>query len=328
MESPRADDPPRIGPYAVLARADGEREWRRTPERRYIAHSVDEWHTAMVCVPRADADAVRWAAEVETARQATFPLLVPVTAAGGTASHPWFATPYVPRLSLAAALAAHGGPLPEAVVRSLGAVLAHALATAHALDVTHAGLSPAAVLLGADGPRLACLGAVRAAAPDGVPRLDVPGLEPGCLAPEQARGGHPHPLGDVYALGAVLSYASTGHTVPERDELPASLRGPVTACLSRGPAARPSMADLASELSAPLPATAGWPRPETDAPVPSAQVPSAPAPTVLDDAATRGGAPSATPPPVPLPARVVAALARQSARILAAEIPRRFMAVS
>ncbi|WP_354671347.1 hypothetical protein [Streptomyces sp. CSDS2] len=78
-------------------------------------------------------------------------------------------------------LAAHGGPLPEPVVRALGAALAGALASAHARGVTHAGVSPAAVLLGVDGPLLACFGAVRAVAPDGERRPGSPALDPGCL---------------------------------------------------------------------------------------------------------------------------------------------------
>lgn len=86
------------------------------------------------------------------------------------------------------ALAVHGGPLPETTVRAVGATLAEALAAAHGQGLTHAGVSPAAVLLTADGPRLTCFGAVRAASADGEPRTGLPGLDPGALAPEQASG--------------------------------------------------------------------------------------------------------------------------------------------
>ncbi|MEU8027854.1 serine/threonine protein kinase [Streptomyces sp. NPDC049099] len=295
MEQLRQDDPAWIGPYAVLARVDEERERQRTPDRRYIARSADGRRTVLVHAPRTETDPARWAAEAEQARRLSVLGFAPVTEVDGTALPPWYAAPYTPVLPLTTALAVHGGPLPEAVVRALGSALASALATAHAQGVTHAGVSPAAVLLGPDGPLLASFGAVRAVAPDGAQRLGSPGLDPGCLAPEQAQGGRPRPLGDVYALGAVLSYASTGYTVPEREELPASLREPVTACLAGDAARRPSAADLAAGLAAPTPQPQSPPRS------------AAPVPTVLDGRS------------FPLPARIVAALARQSAAVLVAQ---------
>ncbi|MEU1402613.1 serine/threonine protein kinase [Streptomyces sp. NPDC005728] len=307
MEHLRHDDPTQIGPYTVLAAVDGLHERRRTPDRRYLARSADGRRTVIVCVPRPGADPALWSAETESARRLSLPGFAPVTEADGSATPPWCAIPYVPVLPLPAALAAHGGPLPEAFVRALGAALASVLAVAHAQGVTHAGLSPAAVLLGTDGPRLACFGAVRAAGPDGAQRDGAPGLDPGCLPPEQAQGGLPRPLGDVYGLGAVLSYASTGHTVPERDELPASLRAPVTACLSRDAARRPSAADLAAALL-----------PPTDPTAPG-HAGAVPVPTVLDGAHRPAGTTGS--PPFPLPAPLVAALARQSAGVLAAQLP-------
>ncbi|MFC4612293.1 serine/threonine protein kinase [Streptomyces maoxianensis] len=291
MERLRQDDPPQIGPYITLARLDAESAERTVPDRRFIARSIDGDSTVIVCVPRIGADPSRWAIEAEGARRLSIAGLLPVTEVGGTSGFPWCTSAFVPALPLPAALAAHGGPLPEPVVRTLGAALAQTLATAHAQGVAHAGLSPAAVMLTAEGPRLACFGAVRSAGPDGEQRSGHPGLDSGSLAPEQAQGGRPRPLGDVYALGAVLSYASTGHTVPERDELPLSLRRLITACLARDPAERPQAHQILAEL------------------VPSAFT-GAPQATVLDAAA-----------PVLLPALVVAALIRQSGEILAAELP-------
>ncbi|MEV8312093.1 serine/threonine protein kinase [Streptomyces flavidovirens] len=292
MERLRQDDPHRIGPYITLARLDAESADRPVPERRYIARSTDGDQTVVACVPHIGADPTRWSIEAESARRLSVPGLLPVTEVGGTAGFPWHTTPYVPGLPLPAALESHGGPLPESCVRALGAALAESLAAAHARGVTHAGTLPSAVLLTAEGPRLACFGAVRSAAPDGETRAGLPGLDSGSLAPEQAQGGRPRPLGDVYALGAVLSYVSTGHTVPERDELPASLRDVITACLARDPAARPRAHQLLTALTSPI----------------STVTPAAPQVTVLDTVAS-----------VLWPARVVAALARQSAEILAAE---------
>lgn len=102
------------------------------------------------------------------------------------------------------------------------------------------------------------------------------------------RGRTPRPLGDVHALGAVLAFAATGHTTPERDELPASLRAAVAACLSRDPARRPQAAELVHRFT------------------PTAVASQA---TVLDTTAAL------------LPAGIIAALARQSASVLAADPP-------
>ncbi|MCX4587790.1 serine/threonine protein kinase [Streptomyces sp. NBC_01481] len=291
MERLRLDDPPQIGPFMTVARLDAESTEATVSERRCIARSTDGDRTVIACLPHIGADPTRWAVEAEGARRLSIPGLLPVTEVGGTAGFPWHAAEYVPALPLPAALAAHGGPLPEAVVRSLGAALAQTLTTAHAQGVTHAGLCPSAVLVTAEGPRVGCFGAVRSAAPDGEQRGGLVGLDSGSLAPEQAQGGRPRPLGDVYALGAVLSYAATGHTVPERDELPASLRQLITACLTRDPARRPQAHQILQHLT-------------------SAAAGTAPQATVLDTAAA-----------FPLPALVVAALARQSAEVLAAELP-------
>ncbi|MFE3905162.1 serine/threonine protein kinase [Streptomyces sp. NPDC059153] len=290
MERLRHDDPPRTGPCITLARLDAESE-QAVPERRFIARSADGDRTFLVRLPRLGADPTRWAIEAEGAGRLSIPGFLPVGEVGGTGDLTWCTTPYIPALPLPAALRAHGGPLTEPVVRALGAALAQTLATAHAHGVTHAGLSPAAVLLTAEGPRLSCFGAVRAAAPDGERRSGLPGLDSGSLAPEQADGGRPRPLGDVYALGAALAYASTGHTVPERQELPASLRTLIAACLSRDPARRPQAHEVLTHLG-------------------SGASTAAHQATVLDTAA-----------PIPLPAPVVAALARQSAQALAAELP-------
>nr|WP_225840103.1 serine/threonine protein kinase [Streptomyces sp. NK08204] len=250
------------------------------PERRYIARSIDDAHTVVLSVPYPGSDPQRFLVEAETSRYLLGPCAAPATVIASPAGPAWYAHPYVPVLPLPTALAVHGGPLPERTVRALGVALAETLAILHGQGLTFAGVSPAAVLLAADGPRLTCFGAVRAAAPDGTSRSGLPGLEPGSLPPEQAAGGRPRPLGDVYALGATLAYAATGHTTPERDELPPALRAIITRCLSRDPGARPQLVEFIHSLTAPSALlTPGW-----------------------------------------LPGRVIAALVHQSAAVLAAEV--------
>ncbi|WP_314172346.1 serine/threonine protein kinase [Streptomyces sp. DSM 40971] len=292
-----------IGPYTVIARLDADVPGVPLPEQRFIARSQDGARTVLVCVPLPGADPGRFLAEAEGSRYLLGQWVSPATEVSAPGELPWHARPFLPALPLPTALALYGGPLPEHTVRAIGACLAETLAIAHGQGSSHAGISPGAVLLAHDGPRLGCFGAVRAAAPDGEPRSGLPGLESGSLPPEQASGGRPQPLGDIYALGATLAYAATGHTVPERQELPASVRGIVTGCLARDPAARPRAGELIRAFTEP----AG----------PSAASRTAP---VAEVDSTPGNGAGVTPAPGWLPARLTAAVARQSAEVLAAEI--------
>lgn len=284
MERPRPNDESarRIGPYRLITRLDPPRTL--APCRRFVARSADGDRTVLLSAPLAGADASRFLTEAQAGQRLLGPWIAPITEVSATGS-PFHATPYVPSLPLPVALAVHGGPLPEETVRVIGVALAETLAAAHTQGVTHAGVSPAAVLLTADGPRLTCFGAVRAA--EG--RLSD--LDAGALAPEQATGGLPRPPGDVYALGTVVSYAATGHTVPERSELPPALRQSISSCLTRDPANRPTAAEVLAALAPPTPHQ-----------------------TVLNSAGSLLT-------PGWLPGRVVAALARQSSEILSAELP-------
>lgn len=276
----------RVGPYTLITALDDPRTRIPVPERRYIARSADGRHTVLLSLPRQGSDPQRFLAEADASRYLLGPGSAPATALAAPGEPAWCSRPYLPVLPLPTALAVHGGPLPERTVRALGVALAETLAILHGQGLTFAGVSPAAVLLAADGPRLSCFGAVRAAAPDGMPRSGLPGLEPGSLPPEQAAGGRPRPLGDVYALGATLAYAATGHTTPERDELPTAFRTVISRCLTRDPGARPQLVELVAAL--------------TDG---NSSGPG----TVLG--------------PGWLPGRVIAALAHQSAAVLTAEIP-------
>ncbi|WBO63468.1 serine/threonine protein kinase [Streptomyces camelliae] len=272
----------KVGPYTLITALDDPHTKVPVPERRYIARTFDGQHTVLLSLPQPGRDPQSFLAEVEASRYLLGPCAAPATAVAGPGEPAWYAVPYIPVLPLPTALAVHGGPLPEHSVRALGAALADTLAILHGQGLTFAGVSPAAILLAADGPRLSCYGAVRAAAPDGTARSGLPGLETGSLPPEQASGGRPRPLGDVYALGATLAYAATGYTMPEREEIPAALRAVIGRCLSRDPEVRPQLAEIITELRADAVSVgaSGW-----------------------------------------LPGRVIAALAHQSAAVLSAEIP-------
>ncbi|MDQ0379536.1 serine/threonine-protein kinase [Amycolatopsis thermophila] len=173
---------------------------------------------------------------------------------------------YLPSHSLAEVLAERGS-LPPAEVARIGAHAASALAAAHAAGIVHRDVKPGNILLGADGIAKITDFGISKAADDGT--LTGSGRfagTPAFLAPETARGEQPGPESDVYSLGATL-YAAVEGRMPYGDTdnqmallyaaaagrvAPPEHAGPLTGVLDRilqvDPAARPTMAELASEL--------------------------------------------------------------------------------
>jgi len=188
-----------------------------------------------------------------------------VLAADPDAAPPWLATAYVDGPSLQVRVR-DGGPLPPPEVAALGARLAAGLAIVHATGLVHRDLKPANVILSAHGPRLIDFGIARG--------LDAAGLTgtgnlmgtPSFMSPEQATGSRDvGPYSDVFALGALLVFASTGespfdagtvagsiykivNTVPDVSAVPEQLRGIVRACMLRDPMARPTAAQVRDAL--------------------------------------------------------------------------------
>ncbi|WP_369207258.1 PQQ-binding-like beta-propeller repeat protein [Streptomyces sp. PU-14G] len=227
-----------------------------------------------------------------------------VSAAG--ARIPWVAYDCFPALPLGAALAVHGGPLPQQLVRRWGVALAEALWSAHSRGLVHAGISPQSVLLTPSGPLLTGYGLVRAASVEGAERHAVPGVAGKSLPPEQRAGGRPQPPGDIYALAAVLAFAEGAGN---RQEIPSPPWEEVRArCLTADPAERPRAEELLRILRDSAPA-AGGQLPERILAAmdeQAAQWPAYPpegAPTAVppghrtDEAASAAGLPTAAAPP-------------------------------
>ncbi|MBL1102345.1 outer membrane protein assembly factor BamB family protein [Streptomyces coffeae] len=244
------DGPSRLGPYRVLDTLDVPGHAEDAP--RCLARDDRTGRVVILTFPHASLAedtgyAVRFRAEAENSRRLRGRWVAPVLdVAPAGADLPWIAHDCVPALPLPAALAAHGGPLPEPTVRAVGAALAESLAAAHANGLVHAGISPGSVLLTPDGPRLTGYGLARAASPDAGRRVGVPhDAVPSTLPPERPAGQPLRPHDDLYALGAVLVYAATGRVDADPDDLPAGLRAPIAACLSPDPAERPEPGTLA-----------------------------------------------------------------------------------
>ncbi|MFD7443352.1 serine/threonine-protein kinase [Streptomyces sp. NPDC059909] len=202
----------------------------------------------------------RFAQEVQAAQRVQGLYTAPVIDADTDGAQPWLATAYVPGPSLAEAVVAHGA-LPVEAILLLVAGIAEALHVIHGAGIVHRDLKPSNVLLAADGPRVIDFGIARAADATSLTSSGVTIGTPSFMAPEQAAGSRVTPATDIFALGQVAAYASTGapafgegtshgvlyrivHEEPDLSGVPERLRELVTRCLAKDPEARPSIAEI------------------------------------------------------------------------------------
>ncbi|MEY9861021.1 serine/threonine protein kinase [Catenulispora sp. GAS73] len=129
---------------------------------------------------------------------------------------PWLATQYIDGPSLYDVVAKQGGALSPSRAQQIAASPAEALDTIHAAGVVHRDVKPANILLAPDGAHLIDFGIAREAAANTITRTGTVVGTPPFMAPEQIRGHRtPGPPADIFALGGVLAYASTGrHPAP------------------------------------------------------------------------------------------------------------------
>ncbi|MEB8339424.1 serine/threonine protein kinase [Streptomyces endophyticus] len=155
---------------------------------------------------------LRFAQEIEVLKTIWGPRIAAFLDADADAEQPWLATEYVDGPDLRKHVHTHG-PLPLVLTASLGATLAEALHVVHKQGLLHRDLKPANILLGQNGPKVIDFGL--AVFTESSASLTAPNTvlgTPACMAPEQAMGEKPLSPGvDVYALGAVLLFAASGH---------------------------------------------------------------------------------------------------------------------
>lgn len=258
-------DPRRIGRFTVLGLL-GEGGMGRvflgtSPGGRAVAIKVIRAGLASDPAFR-----TRFSHEVAAARAVGGFYTAPVVDADTTGPQPWLAVAYVAGPSLHDAVVA-SGPLPPSAVRRLGLGLAEALQAIHAARVVHRDLKPSNVLLAADGPRVIDFGIARAAESSSLTRTGTIIGSAGFMAPEQITGGDVGPATDVFALGAVLTFAATGqgpfgegrtealayrvvYGEPMLDDLPEPPRGMVAQCLAKDPRQRPNPGEVIAALAA------------------------------------------------------------------------------
>jgi serine/threonine protein kinase len=236
---------------------------------------------------------VRFAREVAAVRQVSGLFTALVLDADVESALPWLATAYVAGPSLAEAVT-RDGPMAARPALALAAGLAESLSAIHAAGVVHCDLKPSNVLLSPDGPRVIDFGISRAAGTVSAAGVGWVTGSPGFMSPEQALGGEIGPPSDIFSLGAVLSFATTGrgpfgrgsrpevayrlvYGRPDLGEIPAGLRPLVERCLAKDPVQRPTADEVLEAANDGQPAPGWLPGPALGAFAESVPAPAGPA---------------------------------------------------
>ncbi|MDX3348995.1 protein kinase [Streptomyces sp. ME02-6979A] len=260
----RDGDPRWIGPIPLIGRLGSGgmgRVYLGVHEGRYAA--VKQLLPSVVAE---DEDFLRrFGHELDNLARLPGEATAPLLAGDREARPPWFATAYVPGLTLTEALEVHGGPLPAGALWLLLREAAKGLAAVHALDMVHRDLKPSNVMLTLEGLTLIDFGVARAAEQSRLTRTGMVVGTPAYMSPEQASGRRASSGAvDVFALGSVLAYAASGrppfgdesghavlyrivHEEPDLGplrELDPELADVVASCLDKDHEGRPTAAEL------------------------------------------------------------------------------------
>ncbi|MDP9861640.1 MULTISPECIES: serine/threonine-protein kinase [Streptosporangium] len=252
------DDPQRIGGYLLAGRlgVGGQGVVYDAYDEAGGRVAIKALHPGAAGNGQARA---RLAKEVTAATRVASFCTARIVGADLEADRPYIVSEFVAGPSLRQAVE-DSGPLGQDAVHRLAVAVATALAAVHAVGVVHRDLKPDNVLLGPDGPRVIDFGIARTEEMT----LSATGAmigTPKYMAPEALNGGRAGPAADVFAWGAVVLYAATGHdpfhaqsagaamyrvltSEPDVSVLPEPLRGLVFAALAKEPEGRPAARDL------------------------------------------------------------------------------------
>ncbi|MEW2250099.1 serine/threonine protein kinase [Streptomyces sp. NPDC006975] len=320
------DDPRRIGPLPLVGRLGSGgmgRVYLGLHEGGYAAVKQ-----VLPSVAGEDKDFLRrFGHELDNLARLPAHATARLIASDREARPPWFATAYVPGLTLREAVDLHGGPLPADALWLLLREAARGLAAVHELGMVHRDVKPSNVMLTVDGLTLIDFGVARAAEQSQLTRTGMVVGTPAYMSPEQASGARRLTGAvDVFALGSVVAYAGCGrppfgdesghavlyrivHEEPDLAPLRAldpDLASAVASCLDKDPEGRPTAAELLDLATAHAPETPAWPAAVAErlaerAAFAATPPPPPPHPTATTPAPTPGDPEPTTPAPEPAP---------------------------
>ncbi|MFI1097149.1 protein kinase [Streptomyces sp. NPDC020917] len=258
-----ADDPRRIGPFALLGRLGSGgmgRVYLGVAGGRFAAVKQVHPHLAE------DRGFVRrFGHELDNLARLPAGVSAELLDSDREARPPWLATAYISGVTLDEALRTNGGPLSVADLWLLLREAAAELAAVHEIGVVHRDLKPSNVMLRPDGATLIDFGVAQALEQSRLTQTGMAIGTPAYMSPEQAAGERELTAAtDVFALGCLLGFAATGcppygdgggvqmlyriiHQDPDLGPLRAvdeDLAAVVAGCLARDPQARPTAAEL------------------------------------------------------------------------------------
>ncbi|MFB7426063.1 serine/threonine-protein kinase [Streptomyces hydrogenans] len=328
------DDPAELGGFTLLGRIG-----HGGMGQVYLGESAAGEAVAVKVIKPTVVDSEtrqRFAQEIEVLKTIWGPRVAAFVKADTESEQPWLATEYVEGPDLRRLLDTRGVLSPLAAA-SLGATLAEALAGVHSQGLLHRDLKPANILLGPNGPKIIDFGLAVFA--ESSASLTAPNMvmgTPACMSPEQANGEKPltAPV-DVYALGAVLLFMTTGHypyqadhvqvlfshivnpdKEPDLSGVPEELVGLLSSMLRYAQHDRPTMDEVVARCVAIIKAhgatvaqarrqlaslTAAAYEPPQPSPVPTPTPPSTDAETFAEASTLLAPNPVAVAPTVPLP---------------------------
>ncbi|GAA2113908.1 hypothetical protein GCM10009780_70980 [Actinomadura alba] len=280
------DDPSVVGPYRLSGRLGMGGQGVV-----YLGHGVDGTPVAVKVLRQELAADIRvrerFTKELAAAARVDPFCIAQVLDASLDGQRPYIVTEYIQGPSLQQA-----GPRKGAALQRLAVATATALAAIHEAGVVHRDFKPSNVLLGPDGPRVIDFGIARDTESPLTLTNSIIGT-PAYMAPEQFAGQSVGPPADVFAWGAVISYAAAGkppfgtdtfpaimnrvlNGEPDLGELPEPLRSTVQACLAKEPGHRPPMQAVLLRLLGAQPRPTGPQTAPTGPPPVSTSPPPAP----------------------------------------------------
>jgi serine/threonine protein kinase len=205
---------------------------------------------------------IRFEREADAARRvAGLGYTAQVLDADVAGDRPYIVSEYIEGLSLQQ-LVAESGPRPASGLMTLAFATAKALDAIHRAGIVHRDLKPHNVLMSPDGPRVVDFGIARILDTATTITSGIIGT-PAYMAPEQVSHAEITSKTDVFAWGALITYAATGrppfgtaddvlyrvlHLDPELGSLSGPLRDLVAACLAKEPEPRPTARDILTRL--------------------------------------------------------------------------------